>query len=781
MIFRKNTFTSEAMQMLKLAQHTASSLNSEKVNCTHLLAAVTRHAPETVADVLGKDISGWLDEYDINWNSTADEENTLRYTDDLCVLLLDTAEDTPLNFIRECFPGQPVGAAELAFILLKEPTEEIVDIITRYGVTNDAAEYSEQLCFNYLSCRERHSGISSRERLKKCVEMGRRFSDYMNARIIGQEKTIDVLSSLLVDFWYNGNNRLPLSILLLSRAGGGKSFFTLVMQEAFVELGLQKAVYPALDMASFTNNEAAVSELCGHNRSYKEAAPGILYDSSCKNRRGMLVFENIDHGCESAGKILTALTRNAAHNKFFEKNLRMPMNVLVFTRTLSETQYTFLVQNASCTPDAAQLNGVLDSKEQKNSGYISGETGLINSMNSLLVLEEPDAACLKKMIRNRISGLGELLQKEYRISLVCQNDGALIDLLLQSSPHTLSPKELDAVISGQLSGLSRSAIRYPEIESIEICCGKLPDYPHDISRRTVRGDHLVFNRHERCDGRTYICEFSEIKYVTRQSIDFGAYRIERPKNLSLNDIVGLDDLIMELQDALDFITGRYPDANIPPPAMGYILAGAPGTGKTATISALASHCDVPVFFAGSSIYADAAKLNDLFVKAKKTAPCLVVFDEFDSIGSRESSPWLRSAVNTMLSQLDGVEENAKMVVLASTNYPEAIDPALRRPGRFSRVITVGMPSPEAREIYIRKFEQKYFFELTEKDRRFLVNLTDNKTIAVLKSIMELGLRSSIRSGKALNSDALERAYNHIVSRESSCSRRSIGFREENRQ
>ena len=214
--------------------------------------------------------------------------------------------------------------------------------------------------------------------------------------------------------------------------------------------------------------------------------------------------------------------------------------------------------------------------------------------------------------------------------------------------------------------------------------------------------------------------------------------------------------------------------------MGYILAGAPGTGKTATISALASHCDVPVFFAGSSIYADAAKLNDLFVKAKKTAPCLVVFDEFDSIGSRESSPWLRSAVNTMLSQLDGVEENAKMVVLASTNYPEAIDPALRRPGRFSRVITVGMPSPEAREIYIRKFEQKYFFELTEKDRRFLVNLTDNKTIAVLKSIMELGLRSSIRSGKALNSDALERAYNHIVSRESSCSRRSIGFREENR-
>ena len=779
MIFKKNTFSSTALEILKLSQYIADAYGSEKVSCAHLLAAVSHLAPQAAADVLGKNISDWQEKYKIDSYPIESNENMPAYSDELCVLLLDATEDTPMNSIKELFPEQPLGAVDLAYILLKEPTEEIIDMLSRYDVTNDAVEYGEQLFFNYLSCREKHSGFSPRERLKQCVEMGKKFSAYMNERITGQEKAIEQLCTLLVNFWYSGNNRLPLSILLLSRAGGGRSFFARTMQEAFVELGLQKSVYSPLDMSSFTNTEAATAELCGHNRSYKEAAPGLLYDNSRKNRRGMMVFENIELGCESANKVLCALTRNAVHNKFFEKNLQMPMNVLVFTRALSATQYSFLEQNVSGNPDAAHLTEILNSKEagqNKNSG---NEAGLINSVSDIIILAETDEKCLKKMAQHELDKLESYLQKEYQVSLNFRNKEDLIELLLQSSPHTLTPKELVAAVSRHLSGLSRSAVRHPEMENIEIICGKLPDYPHDISRRTLRGDYLVFDRHERCDGKRYICEFNKIKYVTQQSIDCGAYKIERPKNLSLNDIVGLDDLILELQDSLDFVTGKYKDANIPPPALNYILAGAPGTGKTATITALASHCDIPVFFANSSIYADAAKLDDLFVKAGKTSPCLVIFDEFDSIGSRESTPWRRDAVNSMLAHMDGCAETAKMVILASTNHPEVIDPALRRPGRFSRVIKVGLPSSDAREQYIRKFEQKYSFKLAEKDRDFLVDLTDNKTIAVLKSVMELGLRSSIRSGKMLNSDALEKAYNHIVSKENNSCRRVIGFMEGN--
>ena len=233
---------------------------------------------------------------------------------------------------------------------------------------------------------------------------------------------------------------------------------------------------------------------------------------------------------------------------------------------------------------------------------------------------------------------------------------------------------------------------------------------------------------------------------------------------------------MELKDALDYITGKYKNVNVPPPALGYILEGEPGTGKSATITALASSCDIPVFFANSSVFSDARKIDDLFGKAKKMSPAIVIMDELNSIG-RADQPWRVEAINALLAQMDGVEEQAKLLVLGSTNYVNQIEVALRRPGRFSRVIHVGLPEPEARDQYIRNFQKQYSFELTEQDRVFLVRLTEGHTIAVMKGILEYALRNSTRTGESLNSDKLEMAYNHVISKERKNSNRAIGFNE----
>ncbi len=772
MIFKKNRFSDSAMTILILTQHIAAVSGEEKARCSHLLAAIMHLAPEAVTDMAGKNIAAWLEEREVKWDLAGKSDKKAEYADEVCVLLLDSTEDSPLHFIKSYFPDRVIGPAELAFIVLKEPTEEISDIIAQYCMINDSAEWERQLCFNYLACCEKHSGKTSRERLRDCVEMGKRFAAFMNKRIVGQAEAIENLTASLVHFWCSGNKQKPLPVLLVSQNGGGKSFFAQVMQEAFVEIGLQKEVYPALDLSCFTHHESADCELLGSDKTYKAAKTGYIYDMSEKNRRGVVVFENIHSGCGSAKQILKALTQNNAYDKFMRKNVSLPFNILLFTLTLSEKQYDFLEQNGTETLDARQLAELL--RDQDNNRDFS----LIDSMQDFVCLKGLDHDHFKEIIENYLDTLGNTLHNEYQVSLSCCNRNELVNLLLQSFPHEITPKEVVSLMSKQFAGISKAAVKHPEIEKIEIRCGKLPEYPHDISRRTIRGDYLTFDKNETCDGETYITSFEAIKYVSQKSIDCGAYRIERPKNLSLNDIVGLDSLKAELQDALDYITNKYKESNLPPPALGYILTGEPGTGKTATITALASSCDIPVFFANSAVFANANKIDDLFTKAKKMSPAIIVMDELNSIGKADQ-PWRVEAINTLLAHMDGVEESSKLLVLGSTNYVEQIEVALRRPGRFSRVIKVGLPEPEARKEYIRKFENKYSFQLAESDREYLVRLTEGKTIAVMKGVLEHALRTSAKTGTDLNSAQLETAYNHVISKENKLFSRAIGFEGEN--
>lgn len=770
-IFKKNRFSDSALEMLKLAQYIASVLGEEKAHCSHLLAAVTYLAPEAVEDVLGKNIADWVDRYKIDWEMLRETGKATRYADELCALLIDTTDEAPLAFIRNFFPDRIIGAAELAFILFKEATEEIVDIIAQYNITNDSNEFSNQLCVNYLACCDRYAGKTPRERLRSCIEMGKKFSAFMNSRITGQGEAIEALTTSLVNFWYGGNKQKPLPVLLFSKPGGGISFFAQTMQEAFVELGIQKRVYPALDLSCFTHDAAADSELLGEDKSYRGAHPGKIYDLSQENRRGTLVFENVQFGCDSAKRILSALTQNNAYDKYVQANINLPFNILVFTMTLEESQYDFLMENGTETLDAQQLTALL---RKTNKDGCKEELSLINAVQDFICLKELEHEHLREMIQTELTLLENHLQNEYQVAFSCSCRDELMELLLQSAPHKVTPKELVAIMKKHFSGIAKSVVHYPDAVKIKIQCGQLPDYPHEMSRRTIRGDYLTFKKCESCDGETYICSFEDICYATQQAVDCGAYRIERPKNVSLDDIVGLDSLKAELQDALDYITGKYKKSNIPPPALGYILTGEPGCGKTATITALASSCDIPVFFANSAVFSDAQKINDLFTKARMMSPCIIVMEELNSIG-KSDQPWRVDAINTLLSHMDGVEESSKLLVLGSTNYVDQIEAALRRPGRFSRVVQVGLPEAEARDLFIRKFEDKYSFELAEKDRKFLVSLTEGKTIAVMKGVLEHALRTSIRTGTCLNSAQLETAYDHIVSKEVKNKTRTIGF------
>jgi cell division protease FtsH len=182
--------------------------------------------------------------------------------------------------------------------------------------------------------------------------------------------------------------------------------------------------------------------------------------------------------------------------------------------------------------------------------------------------------------------------------------------------------------------------------------------------------------------------------------------------VKFEDVAGIDEAKAELQEIVDFL--KHPDkytrlgAKIP---KGVLLVGPPGTGKTLLAKAIAGEAGVPFFSISGSEFIElfvgvgAARVRDLFEQAKQQAPCIVFIDELDALGkSRASASPIQGGndereqtLNQLLSEMDGFDPNTGVILLAATNRPEVLDPALRRPGRFDRQIVIDRPDKAGRE------------------------------------------------------------------------------------
>lgn len=182
--------------------------------------------------------------------------------------------------------------------------------------------------------------------------------------------------------------------------------------------------------------------------------------------------------------------------------------------------------------------------------------------------------------------------------------------------------------------------------------------------------------------------------------------------VTFDDVAGVDEAKVELQEIVDFLQHRSKytclGAKIP---KGVLLVGPPGTGKTLLAKAIAGEAGVPFFSISGSEFIElfvgvgASRVRDLFEQAKREAPCLVFIDELDALGkSRAGANSIlggnderEQTLNQLLSELDGFESNTGVILLAATNRPEVLDPALLRPGRFDRQIVVDRPDRSGRE------------------------------------------------------------------------------------
>ena len=208
-------------------------------------------------------------------------------------------------------------------------------------------------------------------------------------------------------------------------------------------------------------------------------------------------------------------------------------------------------------------------------------------------------------------------------------------------------------------------------------------------------------------------------FLTRQmgsankSMDFGQSRArlsEDNKKVKFDAVAGLDEEKEEVQELIDFLKNpkkfQKMGARIP---KGVLLVGPPGTGKTLLARAVAGEANVPFYFISGSDFVElfvgvgASRVRDMFKRAKTNAPCLIFIDEIDAVGRQRGAgvggghDEREQTLNQLLTEMDGFGANEGIIIIAATNRPDVLDPALLRPGRFDRQITVNLPDVKGRE------------------------------------------------------------------------------------
>ena len=185
-------------------------------------------------------------------------------------------------------------------------------------------------------------------------------------------------------------------------------------------------------------------------------------------------------------------------------------------------------------------------------------------------------------------------------------------------------------------------------------------------------------------------------------------------NTTFDDVAGVDEAKEDVAELVDFLSnpGKFTKVGGKIPK-GVLLVGPPGTGKTLLAKAIAGEADVPFFFISGSDFVEmfvgvgASRVRDMFEQAKKNAPCIIFIDEIDAVGRQRGAGMggghdeREQTLNQMLVEMDGFEGNEGVIVIAATNRPDVLDPALLRPGRFDRQVTVGLPDINGRDAILK--------------------------------------------------------------------------------
>ena len=263
-----------------------------------------------------------------------------------------------------------------------------------------------------------------------------------------------------------------------------------------------------------------------------------------------------------------------------------------------------------------------------------------------------------------------------------------------------------------------------------------------------------------------------------KSMDFGKSRaklMENDKKTTFKDVAGLTEEKEEVQEIIDFLKNpkkfQTMGARIP---KGVLLVGPPGTGKTLLARAVAGEANVPFYYISGSDFVElfvgigASRVRDMFKQAKMNAPCLIFIDEIDAVGRQRGTGLggghdeREQTLNQLLTEMDGFGANEGIIIIAATNRPDVLDPALLRPGRFDRQVTVALPDKNAR-IEILKVHARNKTLDKSVTLEYLAKRTPGFSGADLENLLnEAALLTVRRNKKKITMEEIDEATDRVL-------------------
>ncbi len=277
----------------------------------------------------------------------------------------------------------------------------------------------------------------------------------------------------------------------------------------------------------------------------------------------------------------------------------------------------------------------------------------------------------------------------------------------------------------------------------------------------------------------WVVFFNQIQGGGNRTLSFGKSRAkmhtESSVKVTFADVAGVDEAKQELNEIVDFLKNpkRYASmgAKIP---KGVLLVGPPGTGKTLLGRAVAGEAGVPFFSISGSDFVEmfvgvgASRVRDMFETAKRHSPCIVFIDEIDAVGRQRGAGLggghdeREQTLNQLLVEMDGFEPNAGIIVLAATNRPDVLDPALLRPGRFDRQVVVDRPDVKGREEILRIYMRNKPLD-ESVDAKTLAKMTPGFTGADLENLMnEAAILATRKNKRQISRDEVEEAVDRVT-------------------